>query len=214
MRQAKYGECHKNPLNSFLNTLWECLAMDCPPRHVLELRQRSCTKKALIFMQFTSMSLVPLFLYSSSQWTSRSTQKISKTEPKKKKKNYLANISLNRIDFKRVISAIFFHDRNNLFWYWKLNINIKMPRSAHITRNKYLSMDFFPLMPSENESPGWKLIFWTDGSLLIPVTSKSIQCVCHALLFICGLWRQVTICIATCACLFPETDQHSRLGKC
>lgn len=34
-----------------------------------------------------------------------------------------------------------------------------------------------------------------------------MQCVCHALSFIHHLWKQMTACIATCACSFTETVQ-------
>lgn len=41
----------------------------------------------------------------------------------------------------------------------------------------------------------------------IPGTSKSIQCACCALSSIHGLQKQMTVCIATCTCLFTETVQ-------
>lgn len=113
------------------------------------------------------------------------------------------------MDLKKAISVLFFHDINNFVLVVKSHYLTQIlqcrNRRVHTTRNKHLPMHFFHLRPLRMRS---RLeIILTDGCALFPGTSKSIHCFCHAISFICGLWKQMTVWIATCACLFTETVQ-------
>lgn len=91
-------------------------------------------------------------------------------------------------------------------------MNITMQKQKAPYNQKQTSANaFFPLMPSANEVKVRNETFeWMEVRYFLELQNPD-NMFCQALSFICSLWKQITVCIATCARLFTETVQLASL---